>query len=445
METEERELEIPLEKIYELPPLHIVRYKNLILAIAVNKARWLVLKNEIQFEVLQDIILKKSIGEVLKKYESYSTDVVEVFTQIEATKIETIKLKSNFNNTRLHLHLTNKCNLCCPHCYLSSGTVYKNELSTHEIEDLCRKFKSIGGEIVTLTGGEPTLRKDFLDIIAFISSIGMRIALFTNGTLLNDQIIERLAKCDNDGVQVSIDGYDEDSNSIMRGSGAFKKALQVVDVLVSKKIHVKIAVTAPYEELKNNYSRYIEFSKGLIGKYGDDAIEINYSYTLMPGRKYSKKQIRDFKDEYYKLVDRVVSSIYPNILVESFVANILNNIYDSCGFGALNVMANGDYYFCDRISDVCKSGNIRDISFNKIFESMKLAEYYGKIDNFMPCKECELKYICGGGCRAEHFPDFTKNFDLKGDFSKVGYRKCDMKNKNRIYELMVLTYERFYR
>lgn len=442
---EEREMELELDKIYALPDFEYIEYNGYGLAIAPEIAKWIVLENNEQYEILTMFSDGSNIQTVLERFEDNQDDVIAVLTQLEAKQIEASAPKSIFKNTRLHLHLTNKCNLHCPHCYMKSGAALSDELTTDEVKMLCDEFKSCGGTDVSLTGGEPTSHTDFLEIAEYISSIGMKVSVFTNGFSWSEDMVDRFSKLNVDGVQVSIDGYDEDSNSIIRGKGVFKKALTTIDLFVKHHIYVKIAVTAPYEIIKEHQSEYIYFSKALIEKYGNDAIEINYSYFFMPGRELSPERISEIKDKYYKLVDEVVTSVYGEIEEDAFVSNITDCIQDSCGYGGLNVMANGDFYFCDRIPDVNKSGNVRNMPFSKIYMLMKIAEEAGRISHFKPCRDCELKFICGGGCRAEHFKTFTQNDDVTNiDFDNIPPRKCDRKHKEKFYELMINTNERFF-
>lgn len=77
--------------------------------------------------------------------------------------------------------------------------------------------------------------------------------------------------------------------------------------------------------------------------------------------------ISKIKDEYYKFVDEVVTSVYGEIEEDAFVSDLTDRIQDSCGYGGSNVMANGDFYFCDRIPDVNKSGNIRTKNFRILY------------------------------------------------------------------------------
>lgn len=444
-EERERELELALDKTYTLPNFEYIEYNGYCLAIASDIAKWIVLENNEQYEILEMLIKGNEIQTVLKHFEDNQYDVIAVLTQIEAKQIESSETKSIFSNTRLHLHLTNKCNLQCPHCYMKSGTAYYDELTTDEIKNLCDNFKNCGGTDVSLTGGEPTSRSDFLEIAKYITSIGMKLSVFTNGFSWNEDMVDSLSKLNVDGVQISVDGYDEESNSTIRGKGVFNKALNTIDLFIKYHIYVKVAVTAPYEIIKEHQADYISFSKGLIDKYGNNAIEINYTYFFMPGRKLSPDRISEIKDKYYHIVDNVVTSVYRDIEEDSFITNLTDCIQDSCGYGGLNVMANGDFYFCDRIPDVNKSGNIRNMPFSKIFNLMKIAEEAGRITNFKPCGVCELRYICGGGCRAEHFKTFTQIKDVTHiDFDSIPPRKCDQKHKEKFYRLMINTNERFY-
>lgn len=442
---EEKEVELSMDKVYALPTFQLIQHKDCYLAVVADLARWLVLKNDEQLRILIALINGSSIGEILAEFNDSQENILDLLTQIEATGIEMLQKKSVFSNTRLHLHLTNQCNLRCPHCYMESGVAYDNELTTEEIKKLCANFQNVGGTHVSLTGGEPTIRSDLLEIIEYIHRLGMKASVFSNGILWNQEKVQRISACDIEGVQISVDGYDESSNSVVRGPRVFERALKAIDLFITHRIYVKIAVTAPYEILKDHQSEYVAFFKALIEKYGHDVLEINFSYFFMPGRELDVDKIEKNKDEYYKLVDQVVTSIYGDITEDSFVSNIINGVYDSCGYGGLNVMANGDFYFCDRIPDVKKAGNIRSMPFHEIYRRMKIAEEMGKIDYFSPCGSCELKYICGGGCRAEYFKEFTETEDItQVNHKKIQPRKCDKKTKEKFYELMTKTYERFY-
>nr|MBP3281467.1 radical SAM protein [Treponema sp.] len=442
--------ELPLDKKYNLKEYVIVPYENLHIAIFPEIASWILLKNAVQEKIFKSIAdTKLCVQELMDTYKDKQSDLVYVLTQIEAKQIETLNPKSIFENKKLHLHLTNKCNLRCPHCYMESGSAEKNELTTKEIFKLIEDFKNVaGGTSVGITGGEPTVREDFFEIVEFINSIGMEVNVYTNGTNWTEKSVERFSKCKVKHVQVSIDGFDEESNAIIRGKGSFAKSLQAIDWFVKNGIYVKIATTAPFEILKDHKQDYIDFAKTLIAKHGKDNIQVNFSHAFMPGRNLTNEQIESFKDEYFNLVEDVVAEIVDGFEKEGFVLNVKGDLVDSCGYGSLNVRANGDFYFCDRIPDMKeRHGNIRNMNFSEIFRLMKIAEGVGNIKNFKPCGDCELRFICGGGCRIAEFKGFSEVIDVENvDFSKIEPKECDEKAmKARYYKLMVDTNERFYK
>ena len=446
MEETQREMEVPLGKTYRLPDFKIIPYKGYFIAVAPELAKWLILENKTQRDILFCLVQGKTIQNTMDQYPDAESDIVHVLTQLEAKAIETCRVKSIFSNTRLHLHLTNLCNLRCPHCYMKSGLSYKEELSTEEIQNLCRDFHDQGGTDVSLTGGEPSSRPDFRNIVAFISQLGMKVAIYTNGCLWDENLVEFVCQYHLDGVQISLDGYDEDSNAVVRGKGSFEKSLRTIDLFARHNIPVKVAVSAPYEILKAHSDAYIDFSKRLLKQYGEDSLVFNYSYFFMPGRALDAAAIEAHKNEYYNLVSSVVNGIYGDVSEDSFINNLIDDcIFDSCGYGGLNVMPNGDFYFCDRITDVSKAGNVRNMPFPEIHRLMKIAEEAGRIGHFRPCCHCELRFICGGGCRAEYFREFTKTANIENvDFNAIAPRVCTQENKERIYDLMIQSNERFF-
>lgn len=437
------EVEVSMNKIYKLPEFKIIEYADCFLAIDVENAKWIVLQNSTQVQILKRFVAGYSIEEVCDEFPDAEELIVSILIQIEAKKIERKNVTSVFSNTKLHLHLTNKCNMRCAHCYMKAGKEYKDELSCEEIKKLLDCFRNKGGTNVSITGGEPVMRKDFLEIIEYADKVGLTISIFSNGVLWDEQLIKKIAGLNVEGVQISVDGYDESSNAIIRGTGFFEKALNTIDLLIKNGVYVKVAVTPAYEVLRHNSEKFIEFSRFLLEKYTDDCIEINYSFFLMEGRNLDKDTIRREKDEYYKMIEKIVLAVHGEYEEDAFVVNLLNHKRDSCGFGGLNVMANGDYYFCDRVPSVNKIGNIRNTCYDDIYEHMKKAEKAGLIDNFKPCSNCELKNICGGGCRAEFFPEFTELIDFSCvDFESIPARKCE--EKEHIIQLMINTNERFF-
>jgi MoaA/NifB/PqqE/SkfB family radical SAM enzyme len=87
------------------------------------------------------------------------------------------------------IELTHRCNLHCGHCYCPPGE-RSRELSTDEIRRTLDEMAEMGALFLLMTGGDPLLRKDFPALYAHAKQLGMLVTVFTNGTLIDERIIE---------------------------------------------------------------------------------------------------------------------------------------------------------------------------------------------------------------------------------------------------------------
>ena len=94
------------------------------------------------------------------------------------------------------LEVTFRCNLRCAHCYLGdnrSGVPGEQELTKEEIFAILDQVTEAGTLWFLLTGGEPFIRPDFMDIYRYAAHKGLLVTIFTNGTLLTPQLADELA------------------------------------------------------------------------------------------------------------------------------------------------------------------------------------------------------------------------------------------------------------
>lgn len=123
-----------------------------------------------------------------------------------------------------------------------AGKAMDNELSTQEIFKLIEDYASIGGNQITLSGGEPCMHKDINDIIKFAYDHNLKVRILSNGTLMTDKWIEDYSKYI-DSIQISVDGFSEETNSAIRGRGNFEKSLHAIDQFVLHGVNTSVAVT----------------------------------------------------------------------------------------------------------------------------------------------------------------------------------------------------------
>lgn len=444
--TTEKSMEKNVEpdKKYILPTnLSYIEIDDSYLIISVDTANWLLLTNEKQLLILE-MIKNHSVGEVFELLEINQLeegDFIYVLTEIEAKDFENTT-GSPPKSKGMCIYLTNKCNLRCKHCYMYAGEKLENELETIELINLLSEFKHFGGKEITFTGGEVALRKDLLEILKHSKDIGLSNTILTNGILWDNDLIENSFKYI-DEIQISIDGYDEKSNSEIRGVGHWSKALEAVELFCEKGVRVSVVITPLYENISNEKDKYIKFVKNLNAKYIDFDFNIRFSYELLMGREI--KPSDQANKEYTKIMKLIEAQCYPGNRVNKFALNHENNIIiDNCGYGEITVTADGSLYFCNRVPELHCYGNIRNISFEKVWELSTMATKMSNVNNLKPCKDCEIKYICGGGCRIAYFPDLIKEEELYGVHS-FGPRECNTEYKNSFYRLMIEANELFYR
>ena len=137
-----------------------------------------------------------------------------------------------------------ECNQACRHCYAYERVANdRRRVGKEALLAMMDECRSLGAEIFYLTGGEPFLREDLLELVAGATARS-RAVLFTNGTLLTPGYAERLAAHrERLVVQISLEGPDEESNSLLRGKGSFALAVSGIRNLLRAGVWVGISST----------------------------------------------------------------------------------------------------------------------------------------------------------------------------------------------------------
>ena len=434
--------EISDDKAYHfLDDIRTIRHNNKLLVVCVPTGNWIVLDNDVQLEYFSLLRNGFTIGAALEKIGGNINDAQKVIVQIEAKRFEAQDVLTNVLEFSLHIHLTNLCNLRCPHCYMFAGTNLSNELATDEIIGLLDAFRSHDGKKATFTGGEISMRKDLYTIIRHSSEIGIRNELLTNGTLWTEKQINEFSLLI-DKVQISIDGYSEESNAVVRGKGNFARSLKAIDLFVKKGVRTEVAMTPFFDEsYRKNYMRYAVFGDSLMEKYKDYNFKVKYSGVILDGRDISFT--KEEREEYKQIAEKIYNSLYGDVNQYQFIQfHKKLGIQDNCNYGNLTVTADGNLYLCPQIPMIESFGNIREMSFDQVMKVVKTAKEISSIDNILPCRDCELKYICGGDCRVEYFPELTQS-DIM-NLATPPTRKCTKETKEKFYDLMIETNEKIF-
>jgi 12,18-didecarboxysiroheme deacetylase len=127
-------------------------------------------------------------------------------------------------------NVTKACNLRCIHCYASADNrPSENELTTEEGFRLLEDLAQFGCPVVLFSGGEPLVRPDIFDLIAYAVRLGLRAVLSTNGTLIDHALAKELKKLGLSYVGISLDGIGEVHDRFRGSKGCFEKVVQAIE------------------------------------------------------------------------------------------------------------------------------------------------------------------------------------------------------------------------
>lgn len=180
-------------------------------------------------------------------------------------------------------------------------------------------------------------------------------------------------------------------------------------------------------------------------RYMNKSFQVKFAEGLSRGRNINPSKIQN--NEYANLIKEIQKHIYgEDYDLISFVDTMRNNvIMDNCMFGVFAVASDGDVYFCPEIGELSPIANIRTSPFSYIYRQSLKAEKATSIDKLSPCKKCDLRYICGGGCRIKEFPNLAKMTSFNNiDYNNIPSRICNSTIKERYYDLMIRSNEYLY-
>jgi len=146
---------------------------------------------------------------------------------------------------------TQRCNLRCVHCYArAQDRIYHGELTTEEGKAFIQDLADFGVPVILFSGGEPTLRRDIIELATWAKQLGVRPVLSTNGTLITARLAEEIAQVGFGEVGVSIDGIGAANDQFRGQEGAFEAALNGIRQLVALKQRVSLRLTITRHNLR---------------------------------------------------------------------------------------------------------------------------------------------------------------------------------------------------
>jgi MoaA/NifB/PqqE/SkfB family radical SAM enzyme len=134
---------------------------------------------------------------------------------------------------------TMRCNLRCTGCYAFEYS-RDGELTTDQLRDIVRQCKDLGMYFLTISGGEPFVREDLLDL--FDRNHDVFFQVYTNGTLIDDGVADRLLELGNVAPAISVEGYGPETDA-RRGRGTYDRVLAAMERLRERELLFGVSTT----------------------------------------------------------------------------------------------------------------------------------------------------------------------------------------------------------
>jgi radical SAM protein with 4Fe4S-binding SPASM domain len=336
-------------------------------------------------------------------------------------------------NLVLWINITHRCNLRCMHCFRSAGEALENELTTAEILSLVDEAASIGCREIVISGGEPLLRDDALQILGYVKKKDVKfLKLITNGTFISKEVAKTLKEMEPIYVQVSIDGATEATADKIRGDGVFHRAIAGVKHLAEAGLTRDLVVSMTL--LKTNLGEIEQFIN-LALDLGATGVHFPAFQAVGSGKKNWDELSLDTESMYVALKTILtMRGEYSQKITVSLTPEIVKYVkgsrrdYCGAGIGLWSVEPDGRVTPCAGLCDSqFIAGSIREQSLKEIVYESAVARQFQALrlmDN-PHCSSCELRFICGGGCHVDRFSEHGK---LESAWSKCEVTKLIYKD-----------------
>ena len=342
--------------------------------------------------------------------------------------------------------VTRSCNLACKHCRGEAHPEpYPGELSTAEAKALIDTFTQVGNPIIIFTGGDPMIRPDVYELVAYAHSKGLPCAFSPNGTLITPETAKKIKDAGVNRCSISIDGADAASHDSFRGvPGAFEASMRGIEYLKAAGVPFQINTTVT----RNNLTSFKEIFElcerigaaawhifllvpmGRAAGLADQVITAqeyeDVLHWLYDFRKTTKMHLKaTCAPHYYRIMRQRAKEEGVSVTPENFGMDALTR---GClgGTGFCFISHVGQVQPCGYLELDC--GNVRETPFPRIWrESKHFLQFRDQSCYSGKCGECEYHKVCGG-CRARAH---SMDGDHMGEEPLCTYIPAKMRNKSR--------------
>ena len=299
---------------------------------------------------------------------------------------------------------TNACNMYCDHCYRDAGCKAEEELSTAEAKTLLEQIARAGFKIMIFSGGEPLMRPDIVELVAYAASLGLRPVFGTNGTLITLEMAQKLKAAGAMGMGISLDSMDrEKHNAFRKFPGAWEGAVQGMRNCRAAGLPFQIHTTV-MEWNNHELEALTDFA------VAEGAVAHHFFFLVPTGRAKTIEAESLRAEAYEDTLTRIMKkqqeveielkpTCAPQFLRIAAQMGLKTRFRRGClaGTAYCIISPRGKVQPCAYLN--MELGDVRQTPFDEIWKNSEVLNKLRTLEYSGGCGSCEYKRACGG-CRA---------------------------------------------
>src|SRR5579859_102844 len=305
------------------------------------------------------------------------------------------------------VEITRRCNLRCPHCFVEGGIARSSELTTKRIYSLLDEWAEMGVFSVVITGGEPSVHRDFLSIVNYAWELGFVIGIASNAVPLTDRVLAQIPH-DDVIVSVSLDGIHDQGK--YKDESDFSYVTRRLLEIRERGFNTSIMTTTTHDNVRD------------LNKIITWAVDHDISLRSVPfvpmGRGARYRELANttadvdlaaefwIAEEQWERVKDKTLGLCAGKVLNFLLTMVFATRRCMSGRGLAYIESGGDVYPCTTCSGnkVLRAGNVMADSFKDIWNAdwdIRQITW----DNFKEtCKGCPInddKYYCSSRCPSQ--------------------------------------------
>ena len=311
------------------------------------------------------------------------------------------------------LELTLACNLRCRTCSAAAGVARGAELGEAELRGLAAELSSLGGRLLTLSGGEPLLSPHLFAVLDECRRRGLKAAMFTNGALMTAALARRIARRDVH-VRVSVDAPAASAHDANRGRGSFAAALRAVCLLQAAGHHDLALSFTPTGRTAAAFPDMVELCLAL----GVSILHVSFFEPVGRAKADPRLDLTPAQRRRLLVAANVARWTHPAVAIAG-ILDAADRLAEpperrfGCSLGkTLKVTPSGDIYPCAVLCETLGPSRFR---IGRVGAGGLGAALQGDAMNRLrevnwrrwrpggPCAGCTWAFWCRGGCMARAY------------------------------------------